>query len=328
MLKSIFHTINLKRLNNLLRCRLSYAKSTMGIVEFNHYPTFISIEPANFCMLSCPECPIGAMKGHNSNNAMYFSPDTLSKILDEIGDNLNVIIFHFQGEPLLNKQISQLIRMAKSYGIYTILSTNAQLLTSEMARQLINSGLDKIIVSIDGFTQETYQQYRIGGSLEKALAGLKFLRAAKETNRSDIEIELQCLRLKSNEGQWAWLKQNYKSLGADTLTLKTAQFNNFRHGNRLMPTESKYSRYRRGKNGIYERKKPYHNFCYRLWSGCVIDAEGNVLPCCFDKNHRYIFGNITKESFVDIWFGKEANDFRKQLLHERKKIKMCLNCTE
>ena len=278
-------------------------------------------------MLSCPECPVG-INHTKPEDHHFFSEELLQKILDEVGASLLTIIFHFQGEPLLNKRLPALVSMAHGRGIYTMLSTNAQLLTQEYARQLVGSGLDRIIVSIDGFTEQTYNQYRVGGSLQKALDGLKFLRQAKDNSNADITIELQCLRLKSNESQWKWLRNNYKNLGADCLTLKTAQFYNYRNGNPLMPSDKRYNRYRRNRDGVYERRKPYHRRCLRLWSGCVIDAKGNVLPCCFDKQGKYVFGNLNDKSFRDIWFGSKANAFRRDILVKRSKIDICRNCTE
>ena len=82
---------------------------------------------------------------------------------------------YFQGEPLLNKNLPQLIHTAASANIFTTISTNAQALNSEKARQLVESGLERIIISVDGTNQTVYEQYRKGGKLEKAIAGIEFL---------------------------------------------------------------------------------------------------------------------------------------------------------
>ena len=256
------------------------------------------------------------------------SAELLDKILEECGERLNTLQFYFQGEPLMNRHLPELIMHAKRYGIYTIVSTNAQLLDSKYAEALVQSGLDKIIVSIDGFTQDSYEQYRQGGSLEKALNGLSCLSEAKKRLHSPIKIELQCLYLKSNEDEWAFVRKNYRQLGATRLSMKTAQFYDYEHGNILMPTDNRYCRYKQGRDGLWHRKKPLRNHCFRLWSGCVVDATGQVLPCCFDKDRHYVTGNIIQQSLWQIWTGERIMAFRKRVLRRRKETNICLNCTE
>ena len=144
-----------------------------------------------------------------------------------------------------------MVARAHQVGIYTIVSTNAQTISKELANALVKSGLSRIIVSIDGFSEETYTAYRVGGSLQKALEGLQFMRHAKETHHSAIRIELQVLRLRTNEHEWEWIRRNYKRLGATHLVFKTAQLYDYEHGNPLMPSNERYSRYKKGADGKY-----------------------------------------------------------------------------
>ena len=291
-------------------------------------PEFLSVEPANWCMLSCPECPVGRRGQNNTNDHGLLAEELMRKILDECAGYLHTIQFFFQGEPLLNRQLPVLIAMAKKQHIYTIVSTNALLLTPEYARALIGSGVDRLIVSIDGFSQQSYSEYRVGGSFQKALAGLRMLADAKHQLKTKTRIEWQCLMLKSNQHEWQLIRDNYKRLGADCLTLKTAQFYDFTYGNPLMPVNERYSRYKKLSDGRFIRKKPYKNHCLRLWSGAVVDVKGNLLPCCFDKTADYAFGNILEESIADVWHSSKAEKFRKRVLKKRNEIDICLNCTE
>ena len=82
------------------------------------------------------------------------------------------LIFYFQGEPYLNPDFLDMVKYASGKKIYTATSTNAHYLNDANARRTIESGLDRLIISIDGTTQETYQQYRVGGHLNKVLEGL------------------------------------------------------------------------------------------------------------------------------------------------------------
>ena len=260
------------------------------------------------------------------------------RVLEQVQATAHTMQFYFQGEPLINKQLPEMIAAAHKAGIYTIVSTNAQSLSQDMANALVLSGLNRIIVSIDGFSEESYQAYRVGGSLQKALDALRYLANAKRLHKSHIRIELQTLRLKTNEHEWEWIKKNYKQLGATHLAFKTAQLYDFEHGHPLMPTSERYSRYRKTTDGTYIHKKssPLHSTlytihrasgapCLRLWSGCVITTNGDVLPCCYDKDHRHALGNITTHSLREIFHSNKANALRRQILCGHLP-EMCKNC--
>ena len=322
---------------NQLRCWISYALSLFGVVRVRHLPTFISVEPANFCQLRCPECPVGiASSPHRLMPLSIFE-----RVLEQVQSTAHTMQFYFQGEPLLNKQLPEMIAMAHKVGLYTIVSTNAQTLSRCTAEALVKSGLNRIIVSIDGFSEESYAAYRVGGSLQKALEGLKHIANAKAEFHSRIRIELQVLRLKSNEHEWGWIKKNYKKLGATHLVFKTAQLYDFEHGHPLMPSNERYSRYRKTANGTYVHKKTHQLFslpfregmgiglCLRLWSGCVITTNGDVLPCCYDKNHRHAYGNITQQSLAELYHSTKAKALRLRVLrHQGEKLEMCKNCNQ
>jgi len=310
------------RLINIVRAEFSYALSLLGIVRVNHLPTFVSVEPANFCQLQCPECPVSK----NKASKQCLSLEQFNRILAQIKDHVHTIQFYFQGEPLLNKELPEMIKSASEAGIYTIVSTNALAMTPLLAERLMLSGLSRIIVSVDGMSEESYSAYRVGGSLHKALDGLMHLRQAKDKTGSRTHIELQALRLRSNEHEWDAMKRQYRMIGADSLTLKTAQFYDFEHGNPLMPTSQKYSRYKKGKDGLYHLKRKPSCSCRRLWNGCVITVSGEVLPCCYDKSARFSFGNILTTPLSAIWHGERANRFRRTFLQKRSRPSMCANC--
>ena len=328
---------------NSLRCWGSYALSLCGIHVVRHLPTFVSVEPANFCQLACPECPVGMRRSNvNCGTAVVEPlsshsravPETLSGVLykhiiAEIAPYAHTIQLFWQGEPLLNDALPEMVKIAREAGLYTIVSTNAQRLNQPMAEALVQAGLNRIIVSMDGWTQQTYEQYRQGGDVEKVKAAVRYLREAKNRTGSRITIELQCLYLRTNEAEWSTFRREYKTLGAGRLTMKTAQLYNYEQGSPLMPTNPRYARYRyEAKLGKYILKRPLRNHCYRLWSGCVIDVQGNVLPCCYDKNKQYVLGNILLQALREIWQGEKAEQFRRQVLRERQQIPICTNCDE
>ena len=310
---------------NALRAYGSYALSRLGSVLFHmpcrvrHAPLFVSVEPAAVCQLKCPECPVGLRSLQHSAGSVM-SLEVWHRVLSQIRETAYVVQFYFQGEPLLNKDLPQMIREAHEAGLYTIVSTNAQTLTEEMARALVTSGLNRIIISMDGLTQDSYGAYRVGGDIGKCKAALRWLRSAKSVG---LTIELQVLRLKTNEHEWADFKRQYKALGADRLVFKTAQLYDYADGHPLMPTQSRYSRYIPGADGKYHRR-PLHKGCFRVWSGCVITTAGDVLPCCYDKAHAYAYGNIITTPLRELFTNEKARAFRQAAMKEQPQI--CQEC--
>ena len=329
------------RFTNALRCYWNYALSRFGLVRISHMPLFVSVEPAAICQLRCPECPVGQAKTATLTDRFTDRPEEKSddrvqtelplmprevweRTLAEIRETAMTIQFYFQGEPLLNKDLPQMIAEAHAAGLYTIVSTNAQALTEEMAQALVAAGLDRIIVSMDGLTDESYGAYRIGGSLEQCKAALRWLRKSKIKNqKSKILIELQCLRLKSNEHEWGEMRRVYKTLGADRLVFKTAQLYDYADGHPLMPSDPRYSRYIQGKDGKYHRRQ-LRKGCFRVWSGCVITTNGDVLPCCYDKAHAHAYGNNKESAIGELFRNAISLAFRKAAIHEQPDI--CKEC--
>lgn len=317
-----------QKTGNYFRLIISYFFSMVGIQPIRkRMPFFISVEITNYCNLHCPECPVGkneilTAKRKNLEINLY------KTLIDQLKPTLAHIILYFQGEPFLNNKMAEFILIAHHAKIYTSTSTNGQLLHKDNVNKIVSSGLDKIIVSIDGTTQEVYETYRVGGNLNKAIQGIKELVVAKKELKSATpSIEIQFLVLKTNEHQMIEMKRLAKSLDVDKLTFKTAQLYDFEKGNDLMPIKNKYSRYKKSKDGTYRLKGNQPNRCWRMWSGAVVNVNGEVLPCCFDKKSENSFGNINENSFAECWHSKKASDFREKILQNRKQFDMCRNCT-
>ncbi len=324
-------------MGNLLRCYGSFALSLLGIVRVRHLPTFLSVEPANFCPLRCPECPVGMAGGRPTTGSKpaRLRPEVWREVLQQAARYAHTVQFFFQGEPLLNADLPEMIREAHGRGLYTIVSTNAQSMTEEMADALVASGLRRIIVSMDGLTEATYNAYRVGGNIGKTRTALRLLHEAKVRRHSRHPIvELQCLRLRTNEQEWGMLRRTYRVLGADRLVFKTAQFYDYRQGNPLMPSDLRYARYALSADGTYRPKEPLlrrlwrkSSPCFRLWAGAVITTGGDILPCCFDKAHEHAYGNILDEGLAVAYHSPKADAFRREVLHRPSLPAICGNCT-
>jgi len=320
--------LSIRKIVNLIKVMISYLFSLFCLHPIrNIYPYFISIETTNFCNLHCPECPVGRNKVAVSEKST-FDVNLYKKLILELKPTLQHVILYFQGEPFLNNQFMELIHHTHKAGIYTSTSTNGQFLNKETAKETVLSGLDKLIVSIDGTTQDVYQSYRVGGNLRKAIDGIvHVVNCKKELNLITPFIEIQFLVLKTNEHQMKEMKKLAKSLLVDRLTFKSAQLYDIEKGNELLTTIKRYARYKETSGGTYKIKGVQRNRCWRLWSGVVINVHGEVLPCCFDKSSEYSFGNINDNSFFDCWQSSKAHEFRQSILTNRKQFDICRNCT-
>jgi radical SAM protein with 4Fe4S-binding SPASM domain len=320
--------LNASRILNAFLVLISYyiSKILKNPIQLG-LPISVSIEPTTSCNLRCPECPSGLRNFTRKTGMMQ--KDLFEKIISELHKKSLYFTFYFQGEPYLNTHFLDMVKIASSKKIYTATSTNAHFLTPENAEKTVKSGLDRLIISIDGTTQETYQQYRIGGSLEKVIQGTKnIIQAKRKLKSSKPHVIFQFLVVKPNEHQIKDVLKLAKELGVDEVKFKTAQVYDYKYGNPLIPDNPKYSRYQKLLDGTYIIKNKLLNHCWKLWHSCVITWDGKVVPCCFDKDAKYQLGDIQESKFEKIWQSKSYYSFRKAILQSRKEIDICSNCSE
>ena len=218
---------------------------------------------------------------------------------------------------------------AGSRNIYTATSTNAHYLSDQKARETVESGLDRLIISIDGTTQETYESYRVGGSLQKVIDGTKRLIEWKRKLKSKTpHVIFQFLVVAPNEHQLDEVRELGRALGVDEIRFKTAQIYNYEHGSSLIPSNDRYSRYQEQADGTWKIKNKLLDHCWKMWHSCVITWDGKIVPCCFDKDAHHAIGAIGNDSFREIWMGTSYTRFRQALLKGRNQIEICNNCTE
>ncbi|MFN4081223.1 MAG: radical SAM/SPASM domain-containing protein, partial [Saprospiraceae bacterium] len=239
------------------------------------------------------------------------------------------LVLYFQGEPYLNPDFLSMVGYARGKGLYVITSTNGHFLDEESARQTVESGLSRLIVSVDGATQATYSAYRIGGDLEQVRAGIRRVVAwKKRLGRAQPHVILQCLVVRPNEHEIADVRAMGRELGVDEVKFKTAQVYDYENGHALIPSIDRYARYRRGIDGRWRLKASMSKSCWKMWHSCVITWDGRVAPCCFDKDAAHQMGDLRRQDFGAIWRGKAYADFRALLSKGREHIDICRNCSE
>lgn len=317
-----------RRIWNGLKVWSSYqlSKWTGKAIQWG-YPISISFEPTTSCNLRCPECPSG-LRAFTRPTGML-QKDFFSETIDQLSRELLYLVFYFQGEPYLNPGFLDMVKYATQKKIYTATSTNAHYLTDENARRTIESGLDRLIISIDGTTQEVYEQYRVGGRLDKVLEGARnIVKWKKELGSKTPFIIFQFLVVRPNEHQVEEARELGKQIGVDAVWFKTAQIYDFeKDPNQLIPVNGKYSRYQKTGEG-YAFKGKLANHCWRLWHDPVITWDGLVAPCCFDKDAQHRLGDLKTKPFKEIWNNPAYKEFRSRILLGRKNIDICSNCSE
>ena len=320
-------TLSIRKLFNYILIKCSYFVSLL--TRHPHHrgmPVSISVEPTTSCNLSCPECPSGREDFHRPRGNI--SLEEFQHVIDQLKGHLMYLMLYFQGEPLLNPEFFDMVSYARQNKVYTATSTNGHYLDDDNAEQLVRSGLDRLIISLDGTDQDTYEQYRRGGDIQMVLSGIRnVVKWKKELRSSRPFLIIQFLVFKHNEHQIKDIKKLTKELGV-RLELKTAQVYDHENDTLMIPENSKFSRYKMGGDGKWALKKPTRNRCSRMWDGAVITWDGRVVPCCFDKDATYQLGKLDNQSFKEIWKGEAYKDFRKQIFTDRSKIDMCGNCTE
>ena len=320
--------LSYRRLRNAIALHGSFRRARRGgTIAVGALPMSLSIEPTTSCNLRCPECPSG-LRSFTRPTGML-DPAVLGPVLDDLRDGLVYINLYFQGEPTLHPQFEDLVRTCKARRLYTSTSTNAHYLTPERAERLVASGLDRLIVSIDGTTQEAYAAYRVGGTLQRVLDGTRAVLEARRTAGSATpHIVWQFLVVGPNEHQVPDIRRLAREYGVDELDLKTAQIDQPHDGHPLLTTNPAFRRYDRRPDGTWALRNPLDNSCWRMWQGCVMTWDGTLVPCCFDKDAQHPVGNVGSQSIREIWHGTAYSAFRHRLFTDRAGIDMCRNCSE
>jgi radical SAM protein with 4Fe4S-binding SPASM domain len=307
---------------NLLKSGYSFLYSSItGKADIIGMPVSVSTELTNNCNLSCPQCSSGS--GQMLRRKGYMDIGLFKKVIKELGPYLYNINLYFQGEPMLHPLFSSFL--SNCLNTNAVVSTNGHFLSVESSEMIARSGLNKLIISLDGTDQETYSEYRVKGDVERVIEGVRNISAAKKKYHSSLIIELQFLVNRFNEHQVPAIRHLAKSVQA-RLMLKSMQIIDKADIASWLPSERKFRRYRL-KEGSYEPKSSLPDRCARLWFNPVITWDGKVVPCCFDKDAEYIMGDLTQDSFREIWDGPKYRIFRKSILTGRHMIDMCRNCT-
>ena len=283
------------------------------------YPSHLTVDVTNVCNLRCPLCPTGVGAPGRGKGSMSLA--TFKKIVDEMGKYLISIDLFNWGEPLLNPDVYEMIAYAHKRGIVTSISSNFQYFNDRAAEKLVASGLDNLILSIDGASQESYEKYRIGGDFQKAIDNISILVKAKKNHSAGHPyIYWQYLMMKHNENEIETARKLAEDLGVDKISFEHAYLpvSTEHEAMKWLPENPKNHRYDMGHlRKTWAEQGPRNDSpkddhegdrefrrrvnCSWLWTQTTINWDGSVSPCCAIYEPSHDFGNITDTSFKRVW---------------------------
>ena len=255
----------------------------------NSRPYICVFEVTNVCNLKCPFCLTGkGISGGRDVRHMTFEES--KKILDAIADYTYFLQVYTWGEPLLNKDLVKIVEYAKQRNMYVMLSTNATAMTDAYNKRLIDSGIDYLMVAIDGGSAETYKKYRVGGDYNKVLENVKNLLLQKSELRKDRPfVEWQFIVFRHNEHEVRSTESMAYRIGVNKFTPLPA----YVEDPEWAATDPEY----RTEFKNPERLKD----CDRPWSHLNVRADGGVASCCYSFFKKDDFGELTMHDFSEVW---------------------------
>ena len=299
-------------MNNKLYNYLYDKKISKSINKLNKkYPFGVEIGTTNLCNAECIMCPHLKLKKMGTMDMGLYR-----KIIDNCERlGIKVITLSFFGEPFLDKELIEKIKYAKGKGMFVAFYSNASLLNEEWAKKIINSGLDGITISFDGYSKETYEKIRVGLKFEVVKKNiLNLIETKKKMKKNNPQIILVLVELEENKKE---IKQFYKEWNKKVDGINIINMRNW--ANKIKKEGTKES-FHFNKN---LKKKP----CSLIWREMVVDWNGEVVLCNDDWNHSNVLGNLKKQTIEEIWKGEKLNKIRKaHMKGEFSKIPLCSGC--
>jgi radical SAM protein with 4Fe4S-binding SPASM domain len=260
-------------------------------------PFFIKVEPTPFCHLRCPGCLHGNYPDLNRqfNKECMLPLEDFKRIIDPIKNSLIGISLSVRGEPLMNPHTLKMAAYCHENNIGATFPTNFSLkFSDEEIDEMVTSGLDHIMISIDGITQEVYGKYRVGGRLDLVLGNAKRLIKAKEKLKSKTPtIEFKFILFNHNKHQVNQAEKLAYDMGFDKFS-------------QVLANESQAGR--KEIEQLTQKNRSKHKTCYWPWNNSVVLWDGKICSCCFRLSQE--MGNVLEDNFRLVWNNKQYQSLR------------------
>lgn len=302
---------DMRRKLNRFRALYAWRK---GLVELPYPPFEIWVEPTNVCNLACVMCPNSIKE---KEHGAYLEMDLYEKIVGECEPFAPMINLFLGGESTMHPKCMQMAAFARKRGCAVSLATNATLLTEEMSRDLVRSGIDRLVFSFDGFDKASYEAVRVGADFERTLANIvRFLELKRSLGSRTPYVSFVSLLLRTsltNEEEAARYREFHRRLEG----LPVEEFTVAEAGPWAgMFRETTKFKLRDG-SGDYTP-------CPRIWRSMAIIADGRGVPCCADFYGEFPLGDARERTVLEMWNGPEMTALRRKMLaREAADVALC-----
>ena len=263
--------------------------------KIGKFPLDIIAEASNLCNLRCTMCfhSDTALPVAETTKVGNMSMDTFIKIVDEgAANNLPALKLNWRGEPMINKNFTKMLRYAKSKRILEVTSlTNGTLMDESVSKAIVDARMDQIVISIDGFTKETYEKIRIGADYDVVIDNLKTLLKLRGSQRKPF------IRLQYTE--------------SDVNRHETEMFYRYWHGKVDEITVSYCQDFGSPEKNDAARVPTYEFSCKQPFQRLVIMTDGSVCICATDVMGYNIIGNIHQTTLRELWKSSKINEVRR-----------------
>ncbi len=299
--------------NKLEKYLLGRIDKDSKINDLLRFPRFFEIETVNACNARCPMCTIDDWQ----RKTPTMKDGLFNKIVDELrehSDTIQRVSLYRDGEPLLDKKLPKRVQLLKDNGIKQVsIATNVSLLNEKRSIDLLESGIDLVIMSIDSLDKNIFESIRVRLDFDEVIENAKRFIELRDRISPNTRIWMRMIRQKSNIDEWPYYEQYWsKYLNKND---RIYYHNIFNWGGQLdgfSPVKS-----------TYEPNLP----CVSLWSLFVIFGDGKVPLCNVDYNNKFPLGDVTKSSIGEIWRSSLLNKYRDMHLgHKKDNISICQNC--
>lgn len=272
--------------------------------ESPFFPSQIHIEPTNSCNLRCTHCHhFRDENGENKYTRKLGLMDIrlFRKILDEIGPLGCAVTLNVQGEPLLHPRILEMVNIAKSHDIHLSLLTNATRLTNDLAKKLLDAGLDRIVFSFDACIKDVYESVRINSKFEPTIANILNFLHQNELRGHPTHVCVSMVKQSRTMPHVEEYKEYFGRLPVDKI-FQNPMLNLC--GVAGTADEIDMEQY----SHISQQDRPV---CRISWENMVVNWDGLIAPCPVDVNVLAPVGDANQERLQDVWNGEAMREFRR-----------------
>ncbi len=298
--------------------RLAEDEMSQCMVAVRARPVYMNLDIGPLCNLQCRFCCTA--NGISTLKRELMQPDVFERIVQQLPlDSLYEVQLFNWGEPLLNPHLLDYIRFFAEKGIWTVIHTNFSVRDHDEAfmESLVRSGIGEVTVSVDGASQEVYEKYRVGGDLRRVIANMDLLARTRERLNSDTpNIVYKMLVHRYNEHEVDAARAIAQSLGVAFLLQENL-------GTPDDKTRAEWTapsvRTKFGDAPISSSDTgagtPVLTECRQMWHSLVVNADGAVFPCCLVCAPEHAVGNLTTQTFEEIWNGGKMRTLRRHALN-------------